>query len=52
MGEFLSVPNKEKVSEDIENNFVIYLFNISSLKLEPAECKAGESVWKTPTLRI
>ena len=52
MGEFLSVPNKEKVSEDIENNFVINFFNISRLKSAPAECKVGESVWRIPTSRI
>ena len=28
MGEFLSVPIKEKVSEDNENSFVNFIFNI------------------------
>lgn len=28
MGDFLSTPNKTKHSEDNENNFVCFLFNI------------------------
>jgi hypothetical protein len=45
MGEFLSTPNREKVSEDGENDFV----NISNFRsdTELLECKDGEKEWKT-----
>jgi hypothetical protein len=44
MGEFLSTPIRDKVSEDGENEFVKYP-NIRS-DLELLECKDGEREWK------
>jgi hypothetical protein len=35
MGEFLSVPNKKKISEDTENTFVREIINIIIYNIDP-----------------
>ena len=55
MGEFLSVPNKEKVSEDGESTKVIKLINLTLFhrsNMQLVECKDGEKEWKIPTFPI
>jgi hypothetical protein len=60
MGEYLSTPNKQKMSEDGEGmNVSCSFFNVIRLILlffscdtEQAECKAGEKAWKMLTSRI
>ena len=50
MGEFLSTPIKDKVSEDNENSTVQTLFFIFSRSdMELAVCKDGEKEWKIHT---
>jgi len=52
MGEFLSTPIKEKVSEDNEDQFVkiktiiIHYLNLIRLDMVHVECKVGEKGWK------
>jgi hypothetical protein len=48
MGEFLSQPIKDKVSDDGESTSVIINL-IYSFDMLPVECKAGEKEWKIPT---
>lgn len=63
MGPYLAVPRKEKDSVNGENSRVTTMFLklaqifltslfIFSLNMEPQECKAGETQWKTPTLLV
>ncbi len=56
MGEFLSTPIKEKVSDDGENSLVsnkpqpiFYLNYKYSYVLAHAACKVGVKEWKIPT---
>lgn len=50
MGEFLSTPNKNKVSEDNDGTTVTHNNIRSDMELQ--ECKDGEREWKTHTSPI
>jgi hypothetical protein len=59
MGEYLSTPNKTKMSSDGEGGFVsdhfkkqLKLTSFYSLGMELQECRAGARAWKTLTLLI
>jgi hypothetical protein len=58
MGEFLSVANKNKISEDdvgknvnIHNLIIFYIIHNSYVTVQ-VECKDGEKEWKTLTYQI
>jgi hypothetical protein len=46
MGEFLSTPIKDKISEENENSFVTKDFKFSA-GMEQQVCKGGEKEWRT-----
>lgn len=46
MGEFLTKPSKEKMSEDNECDEVIKLLKYKRSDMELRACKAGEKGWK------
>ena len=49
MGEFLSTPIKDKVSEDGENSIVkIYFLLVYSFDLVHVGCRDGVREWKMP----
>jgi hypothetical protein len=52
MGEFLSTPIRDKISEDGENEIVNFLKLICSYAMELVACKAGEKEWKTHIYQI
>jgi hypothetical protein len=45
MGEFLSTPIKDKISEENENTFVFLYFKLSA-GMEHQVCKGGEKEWR------